>query len=96
MVVPSLICQTRLSDVEQDNDVIPETVIKFLQTVLTGKTEYSQPLKIVEQVTSWRNWWQDQTTKTNHVNPCNQVQGNTNLMRSIDQLGCCVSKTHIS
>ena len=68
-----LIYQTRPSDVEQDNNVIPETVITFLQTVLTGKTEYSQPLKIIEQVTSWRNWWQDQTTKTNHVNPCSQV-----------------------
>ena len=31
------------SDVEQDKDIILETVIKFLQTVLTGKTDYSQP-----------------------------------------------------
>ena len=39
--------QARPSDVEQDKDIIPETVIKFLQTVLTGKTDYSQPLKKV-------------------------------------------------
>ena len=32
------------SDVEQDKDSIPETVIKFMQTVLTRKTDYSQPL----------------------------------------------------
>ena len=52
---------------EQDKDIIPETVIKFLQTVLTGKTDYSQPLNIVEQLTNCRHWWQDQTTKTHHV-----------------------------
>ena len=58
---------------EQDKDIIPETVIKFLQTVLTGKTDYSQPLNIVEQPTNCRHWWQDQTTKTHHVSLCVQV-----------------------
>ncbi len=58
---------------EQDKDIIPETVIKFLQTVLTGKTDYSQPLNIVEQPTNCRHWWQDQTTKTHHVSLCGQV-----------------------
>ena len=46
MVVSILMYQTRPSDGEQDKDIIPETVIKFLQAVLTGKTDYSQPLKI--------------------------------------------------
>ena len=65
--------QTRPSDVEQDKHIIPDTVITFLQTVLAGKTDYSQPLKRVEQLTNCRHWWQDQTTKTHHVSLCNQV-----------------------
>ena len=58
---------------EQDKYITPEAVIKFLQTVLTGKTDYSQPLNRFEQLTNCRHWWQDQTTKTHHVSLCGQV-----------------------
>ena len=68
-----IIPNTATSDVEQDKDIIPETVIKFLQTVLTGKIDYSQQLNRVEQLTNCRHWWQDQTTKTHHVSLCSQV-----------------------
>ena len=65
--------QTRPTDVEKNKDIIPETVIKFLQTVLTGNTDYSQPLNTVEQLTNCRHWWQYQTTKTHHVSLYGQV-----------------------
>ena len=65
--------ETRPTDVEQHKYIIPETVIKFLQTVLTGKTDYSQPLNTVEQLTNCRHWWQYQTTKTHHVSLYGQV-----------------------
>ena len=72
---------------EQDKDIIPETVIKFLQTVLTGKTDYSQPLNIVEQPTKCRHWWQDQTTKTHHAFAFKCLTGNIDMMRTMDRLG---------
>ncbi|KAJ8414408.1 hypothetical protein AAFF_G00052780 [Aldrovandia affinis] len=44
--------QTWPPDVEQDKDIIPQSVSKFLQTLLTGKTASPQPSERVERLTN--------------------------------------------
>ncbi len=90
--------QTWPSDVEQDEDIIPETVSKFLQTVLTGKTDYSQPLE-TELNNSPTAVTGGKTKLPTHIVLAFAVKcltGNIDLMRTMDGLDCSVSYTQIA
>ena len=74
------------------------TVIKFLQTVVTGKTDYSQPLNIVEQLTNCRHWWQDQITENIMLDfAVKCLTGNIDMMRTMAVMAVmAVSYTQIA
>ena len=96
--------QTWPPDVEQDKDIIPQSVIKFLQTLLTGKTDYPQPSERVEHLTTSLGSdlvftvTGDKTKPPKHTMlpfAVKSLTGNTELIRTLSQLGHGVSYTQV-
>ena len=96
--------QTWPPDVEQDKDIIPQSVIKFLQTLLTGKTDYPQPPERVECLTT--SLGSDlvstvtggKTKLPKHIMlpfAVKSLTGNTELICTLNRLGHGVSYTQV-
>ena len=96
--------QTWPPDVEKDKDIVPESVSKFLQTLLTGKIAYSQPRDRVDRLTS--SLGSDlvfavtggQTKPPKHIMlpfAVKSLTGNTELIRTLNRLGHGVSYSQV-
>ena len=92
--------QTWPPDVEEDKDIVPESVSKFLQTLLTGMVAYSQPSDRVDRHTN--SLGSDlvfavtgrQTKPPKHIMlpfAVKSLTGNTELIRTLNRLGHGVS-----
>ena len=96
--------QTWPPDVEEDKDIVPESVSKFLQTLLTGKVAYSQPSDRVDRLTN--SLGSDlvfavtggQTKPPKHIMlpfAVKSLTGNTELIRTLNRLGHGVSYSQV-
>ena len=96
--------QTWPPDVEEDKDIVPESVSKFLQTLLTGKVAYSQPSDRVDRLTN--SLGSDivfavtggQTKTPKHIMlpfAVKYLTGNTELIRTLNRIGHGVSYSQV-
>ena len=96
--------QTWPPDVEEDKDIVPESVSKFLQTLLTGKVAYSQLSDRVDRLTN--SLGSDlvfavtggQTKPPKHIMlpfAVKSLTGNTELIRTLNRLGHGVSYSQV-
>ena len=96
--------QTSPPDVEEDKDIVLTSVSKFLQTLLTGKVAYSQPIDRVDRLTN--SLGSDlafavtggQTKPPKHIMlpfAVKYLTGNKELIRTLNRLGHGVSYSQV-